>query len=207
MTTVPQHRVLVASKLPLPVPALIKVTQAILAAMSANAHFPTPNPPLATLAASLAALDAAETATKTRAKGTVPTRNAARTQLLSDLHAIKAYVQQVADANPDQADAIITSAGMAVRKATSRAKPTFAARPAGISGTVKLSARAAALRASYEWEWSADGGKTWTPAPPTLQAKTSIGALPVGTNVQFRFRAVTKTGASDWSQPTSLLVT
>ena len=205
MTTIPQHRILVATKLPLPVPALIKTAQAIITAMTGNAHFPSPNPPLATLNASLAALVDAETTT-TRAKGAVPARNAARTQLVSDLHAARAYVQQVADANPDQAEAIIASAGMAVRKPTSRAKPTFAVRQGATSGSVKLAARAAALRASYEWEWSVDGGKTWTPAPPTLQARTAISGLPVGTSVQFRYRSVTKTGATDWSQATSLVV-
>lgn len=207
MSSTPQRRTLVASKLPLPVPALIKMAQAIVAALTGNAHFPTPNPPLATLSAALAALVAAETATETRAKGTVPTRNAARTQLISDLRAATAYVQQIADANPEQADAIIASAGLAVRKSASHAKPTFSVRQGPTSGSVKLAARAAALRASYEWESSIDGGKTWTPAPPTLQAKTAVSGLPVGTVVQFRYRAVTKTGAADWSQATSLLVT
>lgn len=207
MTTSPVHRTLVATKLPKPVPALIKIAQAIIAALTGNAHFPNPNPPLATLNAGLAALVAAETATQTRAKGTVPARNAALAQLLSDVQMAKAYVQQVADANPEQAEAIITSAGMTVRKTTTRAKPTFVARQGTTSGSVKLAARAAALRASYEWEWSGDGGKTWTPVAPTLQAKTAISGLPVGTTVQFRYRSVTKTGASDWSQPTSLLVT
>lgn len=207
MTSKPVHRVLVAVKLPLAVPALIKMAQSFVAAMTNNAHFPSPNPPLASVTKSIAALDTGETAARTRAKGTVAARNTARTQLLSDLHALKAYVQQVADANPDQAEAIITSAGMLVRRQTARAKPTFAARAGGTSGTVKLAARSAALRASYEWEYSVDGGKTWTTAPPTLQAKTSISGLPVGTAVQFRYRAVTKTGAADWSQATSLLVT
>jgi hypothetical protein len=207
MSSTAQHRILVAIKLPLPVPALIKTVQAIIAALTGNAHFPNPNPPLATLSAALAALVAAETATETRAKGTIATRNAARAQLLSDIQAAKANVQQVADANPDQAEAIIASAGMTVRKTAVHAKPTFAAKAGTTSGSVKLSARAAALRASYEWQWSVDGGKTWTPAPPTLQAKTGITGLPVGTIVQFRYRAVTKTGATDWSQPTSLLIT
>lgn len=195
------------SKLPKPVPALIKTIQSVVAAMTGNAHFPSPNPPLAALSASLTALVAAETATQTRAHGTVPTRNAALAQALSDFQVIKANVQQVADASPEQAEAIIASAGMAVRKPTTRAKPTFAVRQGTTSGSVKLAARAAALRASYEWEWSGDGGKTWTPVPPTLQARTSISGLPVGTSVQFRYRAVTKTGATDWSQATSLLVT
>jgi hypothetical protein len=207
MTSKLQHRTLIAAKFPVPVPALIKMAQAFVAAMTNNPHFPSSNPPLATLNTSIAALDAAETATKTRAKGTVAARNAARAQLVSDLHALKAYVQQVADANPDQAEAIIASAGMQVRRSTSRAKPTFAVRQGKISGSVKLEARAVALRASYEWEWSIDGGKTWTTAPPTLQAKTAISGLPAGTTVQFRYRSVTKTGAADWSQATSLLVT
>jgi hypothetical protein len=207
VSTTPTHRILIAGKLPLPVPALLKFAKALSAALTGNTHFPSPNPPLAALNTSIAALDAAETATKTRTAGTVATRNAARLQLLSDLHAARAYVQQVADANPDQAEAIITSAAMTVRKPPAHAKPTFAARQGTTSGSVKLVARAVALRASYEWEWSIDGGKTWTMAPPTLQAKTAISGLPVGTIVQFRYRSVTKTGAADWSQPTSLLIT
>jgi hypothetical protein len=207
MTSVPIHKPLVASKLPKNVPALVKTLQSIISAMTGNAHFANPNPALAALTASVAALVTAETATQSRAKGTVPARNAALAQVLSDFQVLKAQVQQVADTNPEQAEAIIASAGMSVRKSTTRAKPTFAARQGTTSGSVKLAARAAALRASYEWEWSGDGGKTWTPVPPTLQARTSITGLPVGTTVQFRYRSVTKTGASDWSQATSLLVT
>ncbi|HEY3818046.1 MAG TPA: hypothetical protein VGL81_12790 [Polyangiaceae bacterium] len=207
MTSTIQHRLLVVFKLPTSAPALIKVAQATISALTGNAHFPNPNPPLATLNTDVSALNAAETVTQTRAKGTVASRNAARTQLLSDLHTLKGHVQQVADANPDQAETIITSAGMTVRKARASAKVTFSVRQGPLSGSVKLSAKAVALRASYEWESSLDGGKTWTAAPPTLQAKTSISGLPVATSVQFRYRAVTKTGAADWSQPTSLVVT
>ena len=56
---------------------------------------------------------------------------------------------------------------------------------AKVAPEVLAAARAAAVRASYEWEWS---------------------GLPVATTAQFRFRAVTKAGAGDWSQPTALLV-
>ena len=130
----------------------------------------------------------------------------ARTNLLSLLHATKATVQQIANANPEQAAAIITSAGMLVRKTPAHNKAPFAVQPGAISGTVHLVAKAAAVRASYEWEWSGDGGKTWTPAAPTLQSKTEIAGLPVSTIVFFRFRAITRTGAGDWSQAISVLV-
>lgn len=200
------HRTLVASKLPVRTSDLIRTGHAIIVAMSNNPHFPNPNPPLATLTASLTALDTAQTATKTRAQGTVAARNAARLQFISDLHAAKAYVQQVADANPEQAEAIITSAGMAVRKAPARVTPDFAATPGAVSGQAKLRVKSAGARACYDWEWSADGAKTWTTVPSTLQARTVIGGLPVATNVLFRVRAVTKTGEGDWSQPTGLLI-
>jgi hypothetical protein len=147
-----------------------------------------------------------EAATKTRAAGTVATRDVSRTALVSLLHATKANVQQLADLNPEQASAIIASAAMGVRKPTARTKAPFVAKPGLVSGTVKLVVKAAAVRASYEWEWSGDGGKTWTAVLPTLQAKTEIPGLPVATVVQFRYRAITKVGASDWSLPTSILV-
>jgi hypothetical protein len=39
-----------------------------------------------------------------------------------------------------------------------------------------------------------------------MQAKTTITGLQAGSTVQFRYRSVTKTGASDWSAPVSLIV-
>jgi hypothetical protein len=70
----------------------------------------------------------------------------------------------------------------------------------------KVVAASAARRASYEWQYSADGGKTWITAPATLQAKTKISGLAQEATVQFKYRAVTKTGEGDWSQVVSLMV-
>jgi hypothetical protein len=95
---------------------------------------------------------------------------------------------------------------MAVRKVATRATRVFAATPGLVSGSAKLTATIAARRASYEWEYSLDGGKTWVTLPSTLQAKTTVAGLPVGTSVLFRYKAVTKTGEGDWSQGLSLLV-
>jgi hypothetical protein len=95
---------------------------------------------------------------------------------------------------------------MSVRKSPVRAKAPFAVKQGPLSGTVKLTVKAAASRASYEWEWSGNGGSTWTPVLPTLVAKTTIASLPVATSCEFRFRATTKAGVTDWSQPITLLV-
>ena len=87
-----------------------------------------------------------------------------------------------------------------------RQKQAFVARYGATSGAVEVISKAASVRASYEWQYSVDGGKTWVSTPNTLQAKTTITGLPVATIVEFRVRATTKSGQGDWSQPTSLLV-
>jgi hypothetical protein len=66
--------------------------------------------------------------------------------------------------------------------------------------------KSAGHRASYEWQYSTDGGKTWVTAPPTLQAKTTVAGLVPGATVQFKYRPVTRAGGADWSQPISLMV-
>jgi hypothetical protein len=47
---------------------------------------------------------------------------------------------------------------------------------------------------------------TMRPAQTTLQVKTTVAGLVPGSTVQFKCRAVTKTGEGDWSQPVSLMV-
>lgn len=76
-----------------------------------------------------------------------------------------------------------------------------AAKPGAVSGVAVIVAPSAGARSSYEWQYSPDGGKTWVTAPPTVQAKTSVSGLATGTSVEFKYRAVTKDGAGDWSAP------
>ena len=175
-------------------------------AMTNNPAFPTPVPALSALLAAVSDLQAAETVALTKAKGTVAARNDKRAVVVSLLRQLSGYVQAIADATPENGATIIQSAGMPVRKETVRPTSVFAAKPGLVSGSAKLTATVAARRAAYDWEYSTDGGKTWVSAPSTLQAKTTVSGLPVGTSVLFRYRAVTKTGEGDWSQGLSLLV-
>ena len=75
-----------------------------------------------------------------------------------------------------------------------------------VSGTVTLTAKAAATKAAYNWQYSTDQ-KTWTSLPQTLKAKTAVSGLTSGTTYSFRSQALTpKEGTSDWGQVVSLLV-
>lgn len=205
-TTKSVHRNVVALSLPRPIPALITYVQAVLAAMTNNAHFPTPVPPLSALLAALTALQSAEAQALSRLKGTVVARNDKKAALVGLMQQLRGYVQTTADADPENSAAIINSSGLPVRKLPVRKPRVFSANAGALSGSVEVIAATAARRASYLWGYSTDGGKTWIEVGPTLQAKTTISGLPVGTSVQFRYRGVTKSGAADWSQPISLLV-
>jgi hypothetical protein len=201
------QRIVAVLLLPTKVSDLLKVAQAIVTAMTGNPHFPAPIPPLSTVTGLITKLDQAEQATATRTKGTVPVRNAARLALAQALGALRAYVQTVADAAlPEDAASIVASAGMTAKKAPTRNKVPFAAKAGALSGSVKLAVKSAGRRAGYEWQYSTDGGKTWVEAAPSLQAKTTISGLPVGSTLAFRFRAVVKSGPEDWSQPINVVI-
>jgi hypothetical protein len=200
------HRTVASLNLPTKVPALITAARAIVQSVTGNSAFPTMVPTLATVTAAINDLETAETATQSRVRGAAATRNAKRTALLTLLHQLKAGVQQAADASPEQATTLIQNAGLSVKKTAVRAPRVFDAKPGTVTGQVKLVAQSAARRASYEWETSNDGGKTWQMAPVTLQAKTTVSGLVPGSTVTFRYRPVTKTGEADWSQPVAMIV-
>src|SRR5271170_1696445 len=123
------------------VKSVIALSQNIATALTNNPSFPSPNPPLATLQADVAALNVAEAAVLSRTKGAVETRDAKLLVVKTDLENIRTYVQTVAHAaNPTNAEAIIQSAGMAVRKTTLHDKAALAVKAGSVSGTVNLAA-------------------------------------------------------------------
>jgi hypothetical protein len=205
-TTKSTRRSLVTLSLPKSVPALILYAQGIVTRMTGNPHFPNPAPALAAITAAIAELQTAEAAVLARTKGAAAARNEKRKALVALLELLRAHIQSIADADEPNGPSIIESAGVAIRKTTTRRARVFAAKQGRISGVAALVAASAGHRASYEWQYSSDGGKTWVTAPVTLQAKTTVAGLAPGATVQFKYRAVTRAGEGDWSEPTSLLI-
>jgi hypothetical protein len=177
----------------------------IVARMTSNAYFPSPTPTLAVVTSNLDALEAAETVAKTRAKGAAAARNLKLKASIADCFGLRAYVQSIADANEDQAEAIIESAGMNARKRPSRSKADLAASMGPVPGQVILRAKAG-KNTAYEWQLSSDGGKTWVTIALTNGAKTAVPGLTAGTTYQFRCRRTVRDTTSDWSQVVSLFV-
>jgi hypothetical protein len=205
-TTKSTHHAYVVLKLPANTPALITYGKSVVKAMSGNPSFPNPTPTLAEVSAGVDDLQAAETATRTRVQGAASARDDKRAALVRLLRELQGYIQKVANASPENGATIIQSAGVSVRKTATRRARAFIAKPGAVSGTAKIVAVNAARRASYEWQYSTDGGKSWLTAPVTLRASTTIAGLAPGATVLFKYRAVTTAGEGDWSQPVSLLI-
>jgi hypothetical protein len=200
-----QNPVVVVLNLPTSISALIPHAQGVHDAMAANGTtFPSPPIPLVQFASDIGALVTAEAAVKNRTAGTVAARDEKQAVVVADLHTYKAYVQQIATANPTHAAAIAAAASMALRKTASRNKSDLAVKQK-VSGQVVLTAKVAKGDRSHEWQYSLDG-KTWTNAPPSLQGKTTLSNLQTGALTYFRHRAISKSGPSDWSEPVSALV-
>lgn len=204
--TVSMHKTLAALRLPTRVPALLSVAEAIVEAMSISPSFPVPSPPLAAVRSAIEGLHDAQVATLTRTRGTAAVRDRRLAVLVGLLVRLKGYVEGVADEDPEHAVAIIESAGMHVKRSTAGSKPGFDVHQGRVSGSVRLVARSAGDRAAYLWEWRPDGESSWHRVPQTIQARTVISGLPPATTCWFRYRAVTKAGENDWSEPRSFVV-
>lgn len=202
----PIRRIIAVLKLSKKVAQAIQQARLIIQSMTGNANFPTPTPTLASVSTHIDALENAQLAALTRAQGTVEARNAALALVAEDLRDLTFYVQTIADANPANSEAIIESAGLAVKRISPRTPVEFEAKNSTISGTVLLKAKSGGVRSSHDWQVSINGNQ-WTALPSTIQAKTTADGFTPGSRQYFRHRLVTKDGPQAWSQTITLVIT
>lgn len=191
--------------LPKSVPDVLVYGRSVVQAMTNNAYFPTPHPPLNQVTTDLDALEAAEAGSKSRAKGAAAARDLKLEKVHQDLEGLQAYVQSIIAANPAQAAAIQESSGMEGKQSATRQKPDLEVKLTDTPGQVHVVARAADKFAAYEWQYSADG-KNWTPAGITTVADQFIPSLTVGTTYAFRYRTTMGRVTGDWSQDISFVM-
>jgi hypothetical protein len=200
-------RDLVALNLPNSVAALILFGRHVVLVMTGNTWFPSPTPALAGVTTNLDALEVAEAVAAGRTKGTAAARDVKRKAVEDDLTGLKGYVLGIARKNPAVATAIIESSGMFPKQLTKHQKAELAALMGSTPGDVILRAKASPKRrASYEWQFSSDGGKTWVAIGNTTTADHSVAGLTVGATYLFRVRITVGKTTADWSQTISFLV-
>ena len=185
---------------------------AIKTAMTGNANFPTPNPPLATVGTdNTTAKDkiAAQKNAQKAAKDATVARDLALLALKQDLTSLAAYVQNASGGDRQK----ILSAGMDVY---SEWTPLVALdRPVILSIAVGKNPGELRLRwtpidraKSYQLQVCVDpiNDAGWKDAPPTSDRKATLTGLTSGTKVWVQVRPIAKDNQGPWSEPVNIIV-
>lgn len=158
-------------------------------------------------------LDQAQKKVTTGTKGLAAVRNVCARELLTELEGARYYVQQLCDANPEQAVVFIEAAGMVVIGPGAYNKPILAATQLEASTTVHLVANAGLLtkdikgKVYFNWQYTTNNGQTWINARPTPHAVTDIVGLAPMQTYGFRVCVGHATGDGAWTAMVTLLVT
>jgi hypothetical protein len=175
-------------------------------------RFSAPNPPLAVLQQQIDKVEAAEKQARSGAQGAAAVRNLARDHLVQMLEDECAYVKTLCDASPEEAQVIIQAAGMECAAPRIVERSILKVKRGAASGTVDLDAAVALLAGRnskgkvFNWQWTADGGKTFNDAPATPSGKTTLQDLPALAMLGFRVRVTNSDGPGEWSPTVSIVV-
>ena len=184
----------------------------IVTAMTNNASFPSPNPPLPEVTAALDELNqsfALVQAAKSEVTTRVATQDNAVAKVDQVLTQLASYVESVAGRD----DALITSAGMETKASPSA--PTLPSVPQALSanageheGEINLFWKAVPNARSYTIEASNDPATagSWTHVGIATSASKMIANLTSGKRYWFRVAAVSAGGQSGWSEHATKVV-
>jgi|HubBroStandDraft_6_1064221.scaffolds.fasta_scaffold370626_1 hypothetical protein len=199
-------RMLAVIKLPAKVSEFIEYVDLVITKMASSAYFtnPAPTPTLASVQTANNTLKVAQVAARGGGVGTVAARDADHRVVTLLMQELRGFVQSTADANVAVAASVIESAGMFVRKSPTRTKVDFAVTEGAVTGSALARVKSQGPGATYWWAFSSDQ-KTWTTAPVTRTAQTTISGLTAGTTYYFRYQVLTSEGLGDWSQIVSYM--
>ncbi len=176
---------------------------------------PVPNPSISVMEAQIVVVNKAETVASTRVMGGAAARNVQRNILVAMMETQVNTVQGYADtcAGLDQAIAVILAGGLQVALVSGYTKPILGVKQATPGGLVTLDANAMALtggsykKSFFNWQSTADGGKTFVTLPPTPTSKTTVADLTPLSTYGFRVCITRSDGTmGEWSQVVSFLV-
>jgi len=184
----------------------------IVTAMTDNARFANPNPPLSDVTTALDDLEKAF-ALLQAARSDVTTKTVsqdnAETKLDQTLTQLAGYVESVAGKD----DTVITSAGLETKSSPSA--PTVPTAPQGLSATtgehegeISLTWKPVANARSYIIEFSLDPAtaSSWTHSGVATAANKTLFNLTSGKRYWFRVAAVGAVGQSGWSEHATKVV-
>jgi hypothetical protein len=188
-------------------PQIVAQSNHFVTQMTGNGYFLTPSPTLAAVTAQATTVDSAYNLSLTRARGSVGAMHTQLKSLNVLLKLLAAYVESIANADPPNAEQIIKSAGMDVKKPAVHQPKVFTALPGTIKGTVKLDTKAA-HETAYIYQMTTDttNAASWATVYTGTKVKFTVTGLTSATHYYFRVALSTKGIQGNWSNPVQVVV-
>lgn len=182
------------------IPQKVEFARVVVASMTGNANFPVPSPTLATITANATALETAYVAAQTGGHDEHALMYAKEFLLELSLKAIMGYVEPIANANLVNAEAIVLSSGLRVKRNPTPKPNGFRLALTGNPGEVLLRTDFDS-RATFKWEKSLTPyvEESWEELHNGTRAKFLVTGLARGTLYYFRVAKVDKDGQHPWS--------
>jgi hypothetical protein len=198
------RKITVALNFPKVISSFIVYANAIVLAMLHNVFFESLVPKITKLSTDLKTLEDLEAACNTKPPtASVSARNAALAVVQNELRTLRNDVQNIADADVANAQAIIDSSGMSVKKPISHSSRQNTAEDGVEEGSVDLTAEGAG---AHEWRMSIDD-MNWTLLSASFTSKVTVNDLTSGTVYYFQNRRMLPNNEkSDWSQSIKIRV-
>jgi hypothetical protein len=199
---------LVALGLPkLTPPQVVAIARHFAQQMTGNAHFPNPSPQLVEITNQATVLENAYALSLTRAKGSVSKMHVELKTLARLLKGLSIYVETEANVDPENADNIISSSGMPVKKKGARPPKSFTAIAGKNPGTAILDNKAI-LRSIYIYQITTDPNNavSWVTIATDVKVKLIKSGLSSGTRYFFRTAIITKGVQGAWSPVRDVMI-
>lgn len=182
------------------IPHKIENDRFVVTSMTGNPNFTTPAPTLATITAAINALESAYLVAQGGGVDDTALMYAKEDALDALMKTLGYYVEGIANNNLATSEAIVLSAGLAIKGTSARTARDFSLIQGEHPGEVKIST-AYTKNASYVWEMNTDPTNEagWTVVGFTTQASFVKNGLTSGTRYYFRVAVVDKNGKGPWS--------
>jgi hypothetical protein len=138
----------------------------------------------------------------------VAQKNEAKAALHLKLKALAAYVESIANADPEHAESIIASAGMPEKKLRTAVSHAFDVKLTNKPGEAMLTTKGV-KRGAYIYEMSSDPSlapASWSVIYQGVTMKFLKTGLVSGTRYFFRCSTIDKNGQSAWSSVLSVVI-
>jgi len=198
-----------------PVPMKVENGRNMVMKIGASAYFAAPNPlPHPTLASITPLINTLETAYENALGGSKIATLALKSAEIAYDNAITElshYVEDRANADPNNGETIIVSAAMIMKAKTPKTIPTFSVKNNVLTGSIDVKVKAT-KGALYIFQTSPDPvppatALVWTQASVGSKCKVTISGLTPAKKMWVRFALLIKGVQQDWSDGVSIVIT